>query len=358
MCGHSICLHCINELFALQILQKKIHNEPPSAILKQERREKLEKEALEAEKIRKENEEVEQKKTETEDVDAEMKESNGTENKDSEDVVVEDETVANGDQKKVEKEKPHMEVAKDEEPVAKVELEKEVPKGELIYIRCATCDQTTPIPITKMPEEVLEVDAELKQKVELLKKTRKTICLLINTVACGHECGKDASHDCTTCRISLCEGCWDNVHKGGMARHQKFPLRSLESFKTCERHGDQMLDLFCKDCGELVCFKCASYGAQHKDHSSCAVEDYAEQLTRLHLKPNLESLKLKAKRFANAISNVTERQQQLIEAHVKIDDMITGEFDKLINYAQACKNELLQLSNRVKDTKSKELMTY
>jgi hypothetical protein len=143
-----------------------------------------------------------------------------------------------------------------------------------------------------------------------------------------------------------------------MARHQKFPLRSLESFKTCERHGDQMLDLFCKDCGELVCFKCASYGAQHKDHSSCAVEDYAEQLTRLHLKPNLESLKLKAKRFANAISNVTERQQQLNEAHVKIDDMITGEFDKLINYAQVCKNELLQLSIRVKETKSKELVTY
>jgi hypothetical protein len=135
--------------------------------------------------------------------------------------------------------------------------------------------------------------------------------ILLTILACGHECGREAVCDCTICKISFCDTCWGNVHRGVMARHQKLPLRTLEIFQTCDRHVDQALDLFCKDCDCLVCFKCASYGTVHKDHVSSAVEDYAEQLSKKQLRPSGESLKIKVRKFESAMKQVVNKQDQL-----------------------------------------------
>eukprot|EP01062_Namystynia_karyoxenos_P079629 TRINITY_DN8433_c0_g1_i2.p1 TRINITY_DN8433_c0_g1~~TRINITY_DN8433_c0_g1_i2.p1 ORF type:complete len:174 (+),score=24.43 TRINITY_DN8433_c0_g1_i2:77-523(+) len=69
-----------------------------------------------------------------------------------------------------------------------------------------------------------------------------------------------AAVDCATCKASMCQPCAASLHKTGVhARHKLFPLgQGGPEPRECPRHAGEVLNLYCRGTGEVVCGACAT----------------------------------------------------------------------------------------------------
>jgi len=346
-CGHAVCLQCANELYSLQILRRKIHMELPSELLKNQRQQRQVQLEQQKQKIENLNQTVDENVAEIKDNDEKMVQESEEARNVSTNIEEKFNVNINGDNETDQNDDTieaiyQIKLQENTEATHSTTKNEEQLK-ECVDLRCPVCDRFTFIPIDISPASQLPVNEKVKKQVDIYLRS-----------PCGHECGRQAVCDCLSCKISFCDECWTNVHKGGMSRHRKLNLHSLDAFQHCNRHAE-IMDFFCKDCNELVCYKCAQYGVHKSPHKTLPVEDYAEQLQNQNLRPNGENLKLKIKKFENAMQQVLNRENLLRTSHEEIDNVIISEFDKLNQFLLQCKDDLLNISKVVKKTKEIEL---
>eukprot|EP01062_Namystynia_karyoxenos_P079632 TRINITY_DN8433_c0_g1_i5.p1 TRINITY_DN8433_c0_g1~~TRINITY_DN8433_c0_g1_i5.p1 ORF type:complete len:383 (+),score=106.69 TRINITY_DN8433_c0_g1_i5:77-1150(+) len=90
-----------------------------------------------------------------------------------------------------------------------------------------------------------------------------------------------AAVDCATCKASMCQPCAASLHKTGVhARHKLFPLgQGGPEPRECPRHAGEVLNLYCRGTGEVVCGACAT--ARGITDCEPLLDAFAAALTRL-----------------------------------------------------------------------------
>ena len=148
-------------------------------------------------------------------------------------------------------------------------------------ITCPICRKVTTLPhgdLTNLPPNFF-----MDNLKELITKetdgdedeVKVTASAYREVVVCSLEdCQVEAVLYCTLEQEYMCQTCTDEHSAGrfskkhrtitAAAAKSKMTL-STESHHPCGRHPDQMLDMYCKTCEEIICHKCCK--AQHGDHN-------------------------------------------------------------------------------------------
>lgn len=101
--------------------------------------------------------------------------------------------------------------------------------------------------------------------------------------------------------------------------------QNVDPNAVCRPHAE-MLRLYCYDHGAPICIVCR-YSAEHLNHRIAPLEEVAD-MARADLKPNLEPLREKLKRFREAKAHWEQAGQHLENQAQKTVEIIRGEFGK------------------------------
>ena len=146
---------------------------------------------------------------------------------------------------------------------------------------CPICRKVTSLPggnLTNLPpnffmDNLKELstketdDDEDEMKVTVTADREMLICSL-------DDCQGEAVMYCTSCQEYLCQTCNDEHAASRFNRkHQTIKgaeakgkvATSAKSHHPCGRHSNQMLDMYCKTCQEIICHECCT--TEHSDHS-------------------------------------------------------------------------------------------
>ncbi|XP_054554358.1 E3 ubiquitin-protein ligase TRIM38-like isoform X2 [Talpa occidentalis] len=132
-------------------------------------------------------------------------------------------------------------------------------------------------------------------------------------------------------------------------------VREIDSERLCEEHGER-LHLFCKDDGQLICWRCEC-SPQHRGHSTALVEDvyagYKEniELRREEMQSDLQnllnSLHEEERRLEKAKEQLLRRWQEgeasLVEQSLELESL-------MLKLERKCQESALNLRQSVKDT--------
>ncbi|XP_054554352.1 E3 ubiquitin-protein ligase TRIM38-like isoform X2 [Talpa occidentalis] len=132
-------------------------------------------------------------------------------------------------------------------------------------------------------------------------------------------------------------------------------VREIDSERLCEEHGER-LHLFCKDDGQLICWRCEC-SPQHRGHSTALVEDvypgYKEniELRREEMQSDLQnlhnSLHEDERRLEKAKEQLLRRRQEgeasLVEQSLELESL-------MLKLERKCQESALNLLQSVKDT--------
>ena len=126
---------------------------------------------------------------------------------------------------------------------------------------------------------------------------------------------------------------------------------------SCSHHPSQSLDLYCRQCEELVCRDCILFGKKHISHPYDKVEAVTRDC-RKEVQQKLTSLLQKKPAISRAVSDAHEAQQMITESHKVISGKINESFDKVIGIVEEKrKQEIRQLQSEA-DARLKEVETH
>ena len=155
-------------------------------------------------------------------------------------------------------------------------------------------------------------------------------------VICSLEdCQGEAVMYCRACQEYLCQACTGEHAAHRLTRkHQTIALveakgqvtPSTQSYHPCGRHPDQMLDMYCKACEEIICFECCK--TEHIDHLFTTLRPF--------VKPCVERLNVLLKRIDKLLTCVDlarqTSQQHLDKAQhhiVSLKKQVTSTFTQM-----------------------------
>lgn len=167
---------------------------------------------------------------------------------------------------------------------------------------------------------------------------------------------------CTHCNRYLCGFCTD-VH-GKMRDTKAHVLMSMSELKAsgqsmiiaetihCPKHNDEIIKLYCSTCQTTICRDCTVI--DHRDHDYSFVKDVALK-QKGELKALVEEVKAKKDKISQMLTGHFEREERLnakIEATVgEINDY----FDKMSRVIAKHRNELVEQTISIKNSKQKQL---
>ena len=209
-------------------------------------------------------------------------------------------------------------------------------------IPCPICRKVTSIPhgdLTSLPPNFF-----MDNLKELITKETDDDVDEIEVPASAHreiaicsleDCQGEAVIYCTVCQENLCQTCSDEHGAGRFTRKHKTiataetkgkVTSSTKSHHPCGRHPNQMLDMYCKTCEEIICYACIN--TEHSDHN----------FTTLHpfIKPCVERLDTILKKIDKLLKSVDlarqTSQQQVDKAQnhiVNLKTQVTTTFRKI-----------------------------
>ena len=128
------------------------------------------------------------------------------------------------------------------------------------------------------------------------------------------------------------------------------------SVSSCGRHPGQPLDLYCRQCEELVCRDCILFGKMHASHTYNKVEEITREFRR-DIRRELASLLQKQPALTDAVTDVRRAQQTLEESCGVIASKISESYDRVIGIVEEKRsNELRQFQSKA-DAKLTEMKT-
>ena len=229
---------------------------------------------------------------------------------------------------------------------------------------CPTCRKITTLPdgdLTNLPpnffmdnlKELIskETDGdEDEMKVTASADQQVVICSL-------EDCQGEAITYCTNDQEYLCQTCTDEHAAGRFTKkHQTISAAeakckvtsSTKSHHPCGRHPNQMLDMYCKTCEEIICYQCC-YTA-HSDHDFNTLRPF--------IKPCEERLDTLLKRIDKLQKSVdvarqtSQKQVDKAQQHIgSLKTQVTSTFkkirEKLAQQEERLKSDLDRAATRV-----------
>ena len=209
-------------------------------------------------------------------------------------------------------------------------------------LTCPVCRKVTTLPdgdLTNLPpnffmdnlKELItkETDGgEDEVKVTASADREMVICSL-------EDCQGEAVMYCTVCQEYLCQTCTDEHAAHRLTKkHQTITTSeakgkvtsSTNTHHPCGRHPNQMLDMYCKTCDEIICHEC--FNTDHSDHHITSLRPFVKPCEeRLDKLLNRIDKLLKCVDLARQTS-----QQQLDKAQhhiVSLKKQVTSTFEKI-----------------------------
>jgi hypothetical protein len=167
-------------------------------------------------------------------------------------------------------------------------------------------------------------------------------------VLCANECGRAVEVDCQICAVSMCNKCFDDMHKFPLMKsHPRLALGAVreEKQEKCRAHKEN-LNLFCATCEELVFIVCER-SSKHKGHSIMAVEDATAAIaadTLTEAKQLAASLPEMAELSAALQQRAKATDAQCASAEAKV----TQQFQELIGELQRMQESALRAVRSVR----------
>ncbi|XP_031566272.1 E3 ubiquitin-protein ligase TRIM56-like [Actinia tenebrosa] len=181
--------------------------------------------------------------------------------------------------------------------------------------KCPKCKSKTPLPYLNSVED-LEPSLLHSRMVKVLEFVEnEKVC----SVTGSHP---PASWHCFECNRSLCDECEKN-HSVFIKDHKIVSLVEIKegdvklmlSRETnCVEHVDKIVELFCKDCEEIICLECLKH--DHEGHSTITLSKYAKSKSAL-LSDKLEQLKIREQTMEKKFKAMQEVTEELKESGEK-----------------------------------------
>ena len=116
---------------------------------------------------------------------------------------------------------------------------------------------------------------------------------------------------------------------------------------TCSDHG-KPLEVFCETCKTVICFHCTY--RTHKDHKHALVSDcYPKHYQMLH--DSLKPIKGKKEALKKVLSDLSEREGEIIERGEGVLEEINGMVEEMIGILRESERKLTEQVKRVTDAK-------
>ena len=173
-----------------------------------------------------------------------------------------------------------------------------------------------------------ETGDENKMKVTASADRQVLICSL-------EECQGEAVVYCTSCQGCLCQTCTDEhaVHRF-TRKHQTITAAeakgkmtsSTKSHHPCGRHPNQMLDMYCKTCDEIICHEC--FNAEHSDHNFTTLRPFVKPC-----EDRLDALLKRIDKLLKCVDLARQTSQQQVDKAqhhiVSLKTKVTSTFTKI-----------------------------
>ena len=229
---------------------------------------------------------------------------------------------------------------------------------------CPICRKVTTLPdgdLTNLPpnffmdnlKELItkETDGdEDEMKVTASDDGEVMICSL-------EDCQGEAVMYCTVCQEYLCQTCNDEHAASRITRkHQTITpaevkgkmTSSTKSHHPCGIHSDQMLNVYCKTCEEIICFEC--FNTEHSDHLFTSLRPFVKPCEE-----RLDTLLKKIDKLLKCVDLARQTSQQQVDKAqhhiVSLKKQVTSTFtqikEKLAHQEERLMSDLEKAANRV-----------
>ena len=129
------------------------------------------------------------------------------------------------------------------------------------------------------------------------------------------------------------------------------------SVSSCSHHPSQSLDLYCRQCEELVCRDCILFGKKHVGHPYNKVEVVTKNCRR-KVRRELASLLQKQPAITRAVADVRTARQVVQESRGVISSKISESYDRVISIVEEKKEKELRQFQSEADAKLQEMETH
>ena len=128
------------------------------------------------------------------------------------------------------------------------------------------------------------------------------------------------------------------------------------SVSSCSHHPSQSLDLYCRQCEELICRDCIVFDRKHISHPYDKVEVVTKDCRR-EVRRELSSLLQKQPAISRAVTDVRTARQVIKESHGVMSSKISESYDRVISIVEEKKDtQLCQLQSET-DAKLQDMET-
>ena len=217
---------------------------------------------------------------------------------------------------------------------------------------CPACQKVFQIPESGI--DSLPRNEFLEKLLQIEMITKKASADILCDV-CGDDDddaeprGKAVTY-CVECHDNLCDGCSKAHRKVKLSRSHtqiKFgdPGKQAEEQllhnaapATCDKHQNQTLDVFCRDCKVAICVIC--YIGVHKQHDCADIKEVIEGF-RQQMHSDIDSLKLGMATLSDMSSSLEKQKSDLIKQVAETEDEIIKKADWLKELIETHKQKLI-----------------
>ena len=129
------------------------------------------------------------------------------------------------------------------------------------------------------------------------------------------------------------------------------------SVSSCSHHPSQSLDLYCRQCEELICRDCIVFDRKHISHPYDKVEVVTKDCRR-QVQQELTSLLQKKPAISRAVSDVHTARQVIKESRGVISNKISESYNRVINIVEEKRDTQLRQLQSEADAKLQEMETH
>lgn len=198
----------------------------------------------------------------------------------------------------------------------------------------------------------------------LLSMQDSTVTSSKKLLICEHcDSGDPAVSRCTTCCVFMCDFCVTahrriNAFKGhkilSLEEVKRAGSKALVKPAFCERHGGELLKLFCQTCQKTICRDCTI--VDHREHRYNFVADIAEK-ERSSVRAILEKTKTKEKAVAEGLKAVQIMKECVVKQVSGISKQVDSFFDEQVKALEYHRASLKHEVTKQGQVKVKQLYT-
>ena len=147
---------------------------------------------------------------------------------------------------------------------------KSLSEKEEIFLDCSICKIKKAQKIGVIKTSLPEISEILEETEPIRNEKKKDICSVHN---------KQAENYCIQCKKWICIDCKTLFHNSYFKEHT-LVLEEPFELKMCKTHSDKLMDLFCNDCQQEVCYLCGRNGENHDGHKIITMNEFRNNILR------------------------------------------------------------------------------